>query len=443
MTKAFRRPPPKAVQQSVRDLVTGLVGSVGPAEALKSGLVRVLVSPYFHQHVELGQDAVDCASDCPPIASGSARLRLSQHEIAARLSYQLTSAPPDDALLAAAGAGKLTDVDALKAHAARLLSTPRVFGPDLPAAKLAQDNWRRIVIDWLGLQQVADPDAVVAKDLGVKSSTGLGAEAQEELLRFATAELFDKKAPLTAMFTDKAAFPYTDRLALAFGVARSDAVQPIGNGLEGVVLRPATLLSGRNVSSPILRGAFINKRIMCRQIPDPDPNAVDARLQNTTKTLTHKDLSNRDYYAMLTSPPACNGCHAQIINPVGYTLEGFGPTGAPRTVEAVYDLGGPLGISHPLDTAVDDLRLDPGDKRPVPSRGAADTIDYIAKSARAADCFDAWLIVNTHYRPLDASDRCLMDELGRLKAAGQPAFEALVGSVVNEGIFWKSARGLQ
>jgi len=63
------------------------------------------------------------------------------------------------------------------------------------------------------------------------------------------------------------------------------------------------------------------------------------------------------------------------------------------------------------------------------------------KPSRA--CFDAALIINTRYRPLDQTDNCLMSELASLQNADRPVIEALIQSVANDGIFWKSAKGLE
>ena len=110
-------------------------------------------------------------------------------------------------------------------------------------------------------------------------------------------------------------------------------------------------------------------------------------------------------------------------------------------VEIIYDENGPTGTTHPIATAVDDLHIDAS--RAVPASGAADAVERIARSSKASSCFDAALIVNTRYRPLDSTDSCLMGELAKVQSAGQPLIDALVQSVANDGIFWKSAKGIE
>jgi Protein of unknown function (DUF1592)/Protein of unknown function (DUF1588) len=421
-TKAFRRRPTASTEQSIRTLVS----TIGGIEGLKNGIIRVIISPYFHQHLELGENADDCGPSCAPLDPQAPRLRLSSYEVASRLSFQLTGAPPDDALLAAAAAGKLGDLDLVKAQAERLL-----------AAAPARENWRRVASDWLSINQVSDPDAVVAKDLNI-TNTGLGQEAQEDFRRFVAYEAFDKKSNLHGLFTDHVGFPFTDRLAKAFGVARSDGAQAVDNGLGGLILRPATLMSGTTLTSPILRGVFVKRKILCAQLPAPDANVVKARIDSAN--LNHTDHPNREYFTLLTSPPVCNGCHSQV-NSIGFTMERFGPLGLPRQVETIYDQNGPTGVTHPITTAVDDLHID--DSRAVPASEAADAIEQIAQSSKARACFDAALIINTRYRPLDQTDNCLMSELANIQSTDRPVIDALVQNVANDGIFWKSAKGLQ
>lgn len=389
--RAFRRPATQATQQSVRDLVT----TIGGLDGLKNGVIRVLISPYFHQHLELGENADDCPGGCAPLAPSTSRLKLSSHEVAERLAFQLTGAPPDDALGAAAQAGTLTDLAQITEHARRLMSSPA-----------ARQNWERIATEWLGLNHVPDPDPVAAKALGIES-VGYGAKALEEFKGFVSNRVFDQGSDLQGLF------------------------------LGGVLLRPATLLSGTSLTSPILRGVFIKRKVLCAHLAEPDPNAVEAQLQSAN--LSHLELSNRDFFTQLTSPAVCNACHTQF-NSLGFVLEGFGPLGEARTIEVIYDQNGPTGVTHPINTAVDDLHLG---AQAVPAAGATEAIAALAQSPDARACFQAALIENSRYRALDATDNCTMAELEALHTAGKPLSEALVQVVANEGIFWKSAEGLQ
>jgi len=77
-------------------------------------------------------------------SSGDGTITLTRYEIASSLSYFLTSAPPDDELLATAATGALLDPSAREAQARRLLETE----------PLAQDGVVRLVREWLGIDRI-------------------------------------------------------------------------------------------------------------------------------------------------------------------------------------------------------------------------------------------------------------------------------------------------
>jgi hypothetical protein len=416
--KAFRRPVPAATKTSIN----ALVDSVGGAEGLKLGIARVLVSPYFHQLIELGENS-DCGANCAAIQGP--RIKITQYEVASRLAFQLTGAGPDVALLDAAAKGQLGDLSAIKQQAQRLLALP-----------VARENWRRITTEWLGLRKISDPNAVIANDFGIPAD-GFGAETLEELMRFSEYEVFEKKGSFRDLITDQVAIPFTDRLAKVYGVPMSSTPVKLANGMGGLIARPAAMMSPTTLTSPILRGVFIQKKILCREIPDPDPNAVNSRIADTAD-FTHDKYSNRDVVTQVTNSPACISCH-NMINPVGFSLEGLGPLGAPRKRESVFDQSR-LVASHAINTSVANINID-FDRR-VPSSGSEDTLAAIADSSTAKACFNRVLLSNTRYRAASENDGCLINETSAAIDAGQSITEVLVNTVVNEDLLYKSSKGL-
>src|SRR5262249_5071360 len=77
-------------------------------------------------------------------------------------------------------------------------------------------------------------------------------------------------------------------------------------------------------SSPILRGAFVVKRIVCAQIAPPAGLDVSMFVPDPALPTTRERIEN------LTSPAGCAACH-QKINPVGFAFEGFDQLGRPRS----------------------------------------------------------------------------------------------------------------
>lgn len=407
--RAYRRQLEEAQKQSI----TGLIAAIGGQEGLKKGLVRILISPYFQQHVELGDESEGVT---PP------RFRLSQYEVAARLAYRLAGTLPDAELWQAAQGGQLADVDSLRSHADRLINTAG-----------ARRHWRKLVTSWLGVRNIADPDPIISEQHGIVAD-GFGLQAENELRDFAEYAVFDAGGSWTTLLTDPTAFATSEDLAKVYGVTQATTPQPLSDGRGGLILRPALLMSHSKVTSPILRGAYIRKKVLCDTLPDPDTNAVAARLEEVEE-LSRDTLSNRQLAAETTSPAQCAACH-HLLNPLGYTLEGFDPMGVPRQQEVVYDDNGPTATTHAIDTVVEDLFLE--EEQVSPASGAADMIQQIAASSKAQQCFTESLITNTHLRDVTTGDVCTFNEMLAQLSSGAPLRDVLLQNTVNEDIFYKA-----
>src|SRR6185369_10832001 len=81
-----------------------------------------------------------------------------------------------------------------------------------------------------------------------------------------------------------------------------------------------------NQSSPIHRGAFIQRSVLCTTIPDPPPNVPQLPALMATQT-------TRQAVDAHTSSDECKGCHHEFINPVGFGFENYDEAGVWRTTE--------------------------------------------------------------------------------------------------------------
>src|SRR5205085_5758351 len=144
---------------------------------------------------------------------------------------------------------------------------------------------------------------------------------------------FDLKGTFQDLMTKPVAFVNKD-LAPIYGLsaasygtdltmANLDATQRAGVFTHAGFLAS---YSSYNRTSPILRGAFIEKQVLCRQIPAPPPGAASTPLPATGNT-------NRDMVTAQTSAGDCAGCHAGIVNPPGFALEAYDSIGAWQTAE--------------------------------------------------------------------------------------------------------------
>jgi len=81
-----------------------------------------------------------------------------------------------------------------------------------------------------------------------------------------------------------------------------------------------------NQSSPIHRGVFVVRRVLCGTIPDPPPNVPQLPALGAAQT-------TRQAVDMHTAGSGCAGCHHGIINPVGFGFENYDAVGKFRTME--------------------------------------------------------------------------------------------------------------
>ena len=370
-----------------------------------------------------GADETNCQLAQPV----NGRTQLDDYEVASRISYGVTASTPDDELMRAAGAGELRTTAGVRKQVERLLATSR-----------AKAQFGNILDSWLMMVKVPDPSAVMAATAGI-SAGGLKTEARQELLDYASHMVFDKAADIKTFMTERIGFPKTDRMAKLYGAAVSNGSPvPLPNGHGGLILRVATLLSGRNESSPILRGVYVRKRVLCDELQSPDFSIVEQR----TKELGESDptkLTGRQIAQNLTGTGACAGCHT-LINPLGFALESFDPLGRPRTMQTVYSEEGAVRANHPIDTMVTNPTIE--QDGPSSLVNAEDLNRVIANSAKIRACVAERFVAHTKLRVLKTDDSCALAEVEQALLAGKSVKEALILSIANEDIFWrKEIRG--
>jgi len=290
---------------------------------VQTALAYVLVSPQFLFRVE--QD--------PQSAAPGTLYRISDLELASRLSFFLWSSLPDDELVDAALAGKLHERSVLEQQVRRMLADER-------AGKFAQD----FAGQWLYLRNLraASPDPYVFPDFD--DNLRQSAVRETELL-FETVIREDRPLPelLSADYTF-----LNERLAKHYGVPgiygdqmrRVSVTDERRKGLLGHA-SILTLSSYPNRTSPVNRGAYVLKNILGTPPPEPPPDVP------ALPELSGEKLSMRQRMEKHRAAPACAGCH-QLMDPIGLILESYDGTGRWRTE----DMGQPVdqngGMVHVL-----------------------------------------------------------------------------------------------
>ena len=293
---------------------------------VESALTFLLVSPRFLYRIE---------QDPPGAAPGSA-YRISDVELASRLSFFLWSSIPDDELLDVAIAGRLREPALLEQQVRRMLKDERsrALGSNFAGQWLFLRNLR-------GLQ----PDADVFPDFDHNLREALQRETE---LLFESVVL-DDRGVLTLLNAD-----YTfvnDRLARHYGIPNVYGTQlrkvAVTNEARRGLLGHGSILaltSQNNRTSPVLRGKYVLTNIL--GTPPPEPPANVPPLNETPG----KAKSMRDRMEEHRRNPACAGCH-KLMDPIGLVLENFDGIGRWRTIDngAAIDTSAQLSDGSTVD----------------------------------------------------------------------------------------------
>ena len=290
---------------------------------LELAALSLLVAPDFLFRVERAEPAPDAPGE----------LRLTDDTLAARLSYFLWNAGPDEALREAAAAGELSDEGVWPRHVERLLGSPRL-----------EAGVRALFDDLLHL---ADLEAL-QKDL-VRFPTfsqAVARDAREQTLRVVVDHLLEEDRDYRELFTTRRSFMTRTLGALYRVPVRSREWQamefPEAYPRAGLLSHASLLMlhahPGR--SSPTLRGEFLRESLLCETVP-PAPADVEFSLFNDDQSAEHRTA--RDRLEVHSTTPSCRGCH-QLTDPVGLGLEQFDGIGRHRTTEneAPIDASGEL-----------------------------------------------------------------------------------------------------
>ncbi|MDD9937987.1 MAG: DUF1588 domain-containing protein [Myxococcales bacterium] len=369
--------------------------------------------------------AVTLSSDrggmaCTPVAAEAGAMPLDDWSIASRVAFALTGEGPDALLLEAAAAGELGSVEGVMPHAERLIETPQ-----------ARRQLEAILDAWLGLHAIPTPHPTIAGLAGI-DAVGLPEEARRELLDYALHLVFDLQAGAAALMSEPVGFPRSERMATLYGAEQAQGETPsaLSEGHGGLLLRIAPLLSGQLGSSPILRGVYVRKRILCDELPSPDFSIVSTRLEQF-EAEDRTAMSTREAVTEITSEGACNACHSQI-NPLGFALEPFGPLGQPRAEEIVFDADGEEIARHPIDSVVENANLEAG--APGVLTGPEDLSAALANSAKVRACIAERFYTHAQLRPLSDADGCAVSAVEMALREGESIKTAWLRAVVHEAL---------
>jgi hypothetical protein len=308
-TEAYRRPVTARDINELMPLYKQGATTGGFEGGVRTALQAVLSSLHFIFRIE----------ETPAGVKPGSIYRISDVDLASRLSFFIWGTIPDRQLIDAAAAGTLSNPLVLEKQVRRMLADPR-----------SEALSTRFAAQWLRLQDLSkiEPDALA---FPYYDETLAEAMTRETELLFDHAVHADR--PMLELLTADYTF-VNERLARHYGIA----------GVSGPAFRQVTypddtrrgllghgsiltLTSHGNRTSPVLRGKWVLEVLLGSPPPPPPADVPD--LEKTADATGGKFVSVAEQLAMHRASAFCSSCH-NVIDPIGLALDHYDVTGAWR-----------------------------------------------------------------------------------------------------------------
>ena len=390
--RIFRRPLTTQEEQKYQALFTSGPSLVASGDAFADGVRMVieamLQSPNFVYRSELGTDGAP----------------LSGYEMASKLSFLLRNTTPDDVLLDAAAAGELDTATGVIARATTMLEE------DSAQAVLGRYHAELFGIDRY-LQIDKNRTAFPTYDPTMNPEL-----VQADQLFFD--RIFSTGQGMRAILTSTLAF-VSSATAGFYGVSASgQQLTEVMLGAErpGILTRLGFLAQNAtlNQPDPIHRGVDVLNRLMCADLMPPDGTIPELPQVQPGQT-------NRQRVEAHTGSGSCAGCHATLINPIGFAFENFDAMGQIRTM----DNGNPVDTTGQVELSDGMHTFD----------GAPELAALLAESPGVHGCYTKHLAEYTLARDMAADDRSLVDAIEGISMNSNAGTKAIVLAIISQPSF--------
>ena len=408
LPRVFRRPVKKSVIDEYAAMVGAERGSSGRMEdGLHFAFRTALTSPYFlYRDFESGP--------------------LDSFDLASRLSYFLTSRPPDDELVKLARSGALMDSSKLLDQAIRLLSKKELD----TFIESFLDQW----LDLAALDQLT-PDKTLFRE---PRKFSYGDEEKRSLItepKLFFTEMLASNRPVVDFidpgftYTNESIGTHVYELPMGKNIGRKDLqrVEFEKGGRYGGILGMAGVMAATANgvdTQPVVRGVWMLENILGDPPRDP-PDAVPALTPDTSKAETPREM-----LAAHMSDDSCAGCHKKI-DPIGFVFESFDPIGRWRTHY-------PNLSGKSKDRSNDGLPVETDGVLPDGSilRDIRDLKAYLVNDIRPfAECLSEKLLTYATGRSMSYSDRKLIGKIVDSNIENEEGFKDLLLDLIDSESF--------
>lgn len=396
-SRAFRRP----VSTDQIDRLANLAAEVRSAggtfeESMQVAMQAVLISPHFlfrvEQPLEPGADGV-----LP---------KISDYELATRVSYFLWSSMPDDELLSMAHSKTIREPGRLLRKVAAMLQDKR-----------ANQFVENFASQWLQIRNLdgAEPDTRIYRGFDDE----IRAAMKRETLTF-FAGVMRENLPVTTLLD--ADFTYLNEpLAKFYGIGGVDGKQFRRVSLEGTnrggLLTHASVLtvtSNPTRTSPVKRGKWVLENLLNTPPPPAPANVPELERGQLVGTLRERMEQHRDN-------PACATCHS-MMDPLGFAMENFDAVGRWRSIDGrePIDANGTLPDGTEF-SGVGDLRR----------------LLVTKRKQQFIRCLAEKLLIYAIGRGTEYYDRCAIDEIVARCEDNDDRFAYLIAAIIQSDPFQK------
>jgi hypothetical protein len=301
--RGFRRPVEAAEVERLLGLFDAATRRKEPFEAsVKFALKAILVSPSFLFRVERDQESATA-------------YRLSDYELASRLSYFLWSSMPDDELFAEASRNRLRDPRVLERQVRRMIASPK--------ARALADGFAGQWLHVRDLYTMSIPDL----RLFTTFTPSLRDAMYQETIEFFQSILRENASLLRLLDAD---YTYlNEELAQHYGIEGVTGSEmrrvALKDDRRGGLLTMGSVLTFTSFprrTSPVLRGKWVLEEILGAPTPPPPANAAGLPPDDTPR----QGLSFRQRLEQHRSKPECASCHSRM-DPIGFGLEHYDAIG--------------------------------------------------------------------------------------------------------------------